>query len=257
MSILECRSTRGPIRGKNLQFLLVLSMTMLFLFLTASHHNQIYAGDRGGVKKELSNGHNTTVRSAKTKIEEGQWNTGNQTVGMQGFSNVTHNGKVYLVWWQIGRGTNDGGNPRVVAEIGFSEIGGSAEGSQVHEYSHNVGNNDFFEIDPKGNGEVDFKFGSTTETLDWNDSVQWNSGTPPPTGLQWNNNEDISHIALNIENGTSSSNLPGTQSNPFEFSAIKYNDGFSDIPIYQWQRISSSPSTLVTNITSAGVTMYD
>lgn len=122
MSILGYCSTSGWVRGKKLQVLSVLSMTVLFLSMTTSHYNQIYA-TQGGVEKVLSNGHNTPVRSAKTKIKEGHWNAPNQTVGMQGFSNVKHNGKVYSVWWQIGRGTNDGGNPRVIAKIGFSEIG--------------------------------------------------------------------------------------------------------------------------------------
>ena len=181
MPILKYYSTSGLVRGKKLQFLSVLSMIVLFLFLTTAHYNQIYAQVyQGGVQKVLSNGHNTTVSSAKTKIKEGHWNAQDQTVGMQGFSNVTHNGKVYSVWWQIGRGTNDDANPRVIAEIGFSEIGGSAEGSQVYEYTHNVGNDDFFEVDPKGNGKVDVKFGSTTETLDWNNSDLWNAGDPLP-----------------------------------------------------------------------------
>lgn len=260
MSILRCRSTRSLVRGKKLRFLSVLSMAVLFLFMTTSHHNQIYAGLQGGTKAELSGGSNTTVKSAQTKIKKGAWNTSDQTVGMQGFSNVTHNGTAYSVWWQIGRGTDRNGNNRVIAEIGFSEIGGSAEGSQVHEYSHNVGDNDLFEVDPKGNGEVDFNFGNTTETLDWNDSSLWNAGTQLPTGLQWNNNEDIAYITTNIENGNSSQNLPGTQNDPFEFSDTTYDDSSSTITLdTEWQRIGSSPSTLVTDINaSAGtVTLYD
>ena len=98
------------------------------------------------------------------------WNTGDQTMGLQGHSSIAHNGKVYSVWWQIGRGTNLGGNNRVVAEIGWNETGTNKYGAQTHLFTHSVGNNDFFEVDPKGNGEVDFKFDGTTETLDWNDS---------------------------------------------------------------------------------------
>lgn len=262
MSILGGRSTRSLVRGKNPQFLSVLFMTVLFIFMTTIHYNQIYASLQGGTEAELNGGSNTTVKSAKTKIKKGAWNTGDQTVGLQGHSSIIHNGKAYSVWWQIGRGTNPGGNNRVVAEIGWNEAGTDKYGAQTHLFTHSVGDNDFFEVDPKGNGEVDFKFDGTTETLDWNDSDLWNTGAQLPTGLQWDNNEDVAYISTNAENGpeTSSTNLPGTQSNPFEFSDTTYDDGSSTITLdTEWQRIGSSPSTLVTDINaSAGtVTLYD